>query len=189
MSQTYNKTIEKPIYNKTIPKTIEDEIVVALSHFPKLKYTPIHFAFKEKIKKSTMQAQPKFKTLLKPKSKREYFIYINRQFNVGETSMAIEDLPSDVLIGWLGHELGHIMDYETMTNFQLMRFGIKYLFNETSIKTAERAADSYAVQNGMRSYILKTKNYILNHADIPETYKARIKKFYLSPEEIMELVD
>ena len=38
-------------------------------------------------------------------------------------------------------------------------------------------------------YILKTKNFILNHADITPIYKARIKKYYLSPEEIMELVN
>jgi hypothetical protein len=35
---------------------------------------------------------------------------------------------------------------------------------------------------------LKTKNFILNHADIDPDYKKRIKQYYLSPEEIMQIV-
>jgi hypothetical protein len=41
----------------------------------------------------------------------------------------------------------------------------------------------------MKDYILKTKDFILNHAEISDKYKARIKKFYLSPEELMEMVE
>ena len=40
----------------------------------------------------------------------------------------------------------------------------------------------------MEDYILKTKDFILNHAKITPTYKDRIKRYYLSPEEIMEMV-
>jgi len=41
----------------------------------------------------------------------------------------------------------------------------------------------------MEDYILKTKDFILNNADITKSYKDRIKKYYLSPEEIMHLVE
>ena len=50
-------------------------------------------------------------------------------------------------------------------------------------------ADSFAVKHKMESYILKTKDFILNNADISEVYKKRIKRYYLSPEEIMVLVE
>lgn len=93
------------------------------------------------------------------------------------------------MIGWLGHELGHIMDYQNRSWFNLILFGIKYLFVEKHIVEAERAADTFAVKNGMYTYILKTKNFILNHSELDETYKLRIKKYYLSPEEIMEIVN
>ena len=53
---------------------------------------------------------------------------------------------------------------------------------------AERNADTFAVEHGMKDYILETKNFILNHAEIDESYKLRMKKFYLSPEEIMDIV-
>ena len=41
----------------------------------------------------------------------------------------------------------------------------------------------------MKDYILATKDFILNHASISEVYKDRIKRLYLSPEEIMVLVE
>lgn len=40
----------------------------------------------------------------------------------------------------------------------------------------------------MGDYILKTKGFILNNADIDPRYKERIRKYYLSPDEIMILV-
>tara|TARA_R110002049_G_scaffold302713_2_gene496081 strand:- start:19861 stop:20559 length:699 start_codon:yes stop_codon:yes gene_type:complete len=173
---------------KIIPEDIKHEVKTALVYFPELDCVPINFEFKKNIKKSTMQAQPVFSSLLKGKRHREYNILIIETFKVHDTTFKTKDLPSDVLIGWIGHELGHLMDYEQRSNWNLILFGIKYLFSENSIVSAERSADSFAVKNGMQDYILKTKNFILNHANISESYKNRIKKYYLSPEEIMELV-
>ena len=55
------------------------------------------------------------------------------------------------------------------------------------LKKAERAADSFAVSRGMSNYILKTKRFILDNANIDNAYKERIKQYYLSPDEIMEM--
>ncbi|WP_438976985.1 hypothetical protein [Polaribacter sp.] len=41
----------------------------------------------------------------------------------------------------------------------------------------------------MEKYSLKTKKFILNHADITKKYKERIKRYYLSPEEIIQLIE
>ncbi len=41
----------------------------------------------------------------------------------------------------------------------------------------------------MGDYILKTKNFILEHASISEKYKRRIRRLYMSPEEVMELLN
>ena len=57
------------------------------------------------------------------------------------------------------------------------------------IVEAEYPADTYAIEHNMESYILKTKDFILNNADIHKPYKLRMKKFYLSPEEIMDIID
>lgn len=175
--------------NKIYPKVIEEQIETALSYFPELALIPIEFKFKKNIKRSTMQAQPKFSKIWSPRHHREYIIFIKEKFTLGSKETPIENLPKDVIIGWLGHELGHVMDYEARSNTNLVGFGLKYLFSHKAIVNAERTADRFAIEHGMKDYILKTKDFILNHAEISKKYKARIKKFYLSPEELMEMVE
>lgn len=174
---------------QSIPNIIKTEIETALSYYPKLKNTQIKFKFKKNIKKSTMQARPSFGSFFRSKKNRSYMILISETFKISDKKFLTKNIPSDILIGWIGHELGHVMDYQDRSKLNLIVFGIKYLFSEKHIVEAERAADTFAVNHGMSDYILKTKNFILNHADINETYKKRIKRFYLSPEEIMELVN
>jgi len=175
--------------HKDIPLSIEKEARIALSHYPQLADTNISLKFKNDIKKSTMQAQPVFKSLLRPRKKRDYVIFISKKVKIEDEAFKITDIPSDVLIGWIGHELGHIMDYRDRSSLGLIWFGLKYLYFPKFIREAERAADTFAVAHGMGEYILKTKDFILNHAHISEIYKARIKRLYLSPEEIMILIN
>ena len=172
-----------------IPISIKENVETALSFYPQLENTAIEFKFKKNIKKSTMQAQPKFASFFRSRKNRSYVILISETFKIADKKFSTKDIPDDIFIGWIGHELGHITDYQARSNLNLITFGINYLFSESSIVNAERAADSFAVAHGMESYILKTKNFILNHAEITQSYKDRIKKYYLSPEEIMELVE
>nr|WP_262917819.1 hypothetical protein [Muricauda sp. F6463D] len=178
--------MKEPI--NTIPKSIEKEVEIALQHFPELNGIPIEFKFKKNIKKSVMQAQPTWSGLLRPRSKRSYKILISEKFKISGEEFKTLDVPEDVLIGWIGHELGHVMDYQERGNLNLIGFGIRYVLLKEFVKKAERAADSFAVSRGMSEYILKTKRFILNHSEIDETYKAHIKQYYLSPDEIMEMV-
>ncbi len=173
----------------TIPESIKEEAEIALSYYPELKDTPINFEFKKKIKKSTMQAQPTMGSLLKKKSKRAYNIFISETVNISGEVLYTKDMPKDVLIGWIGHELGHVMDYRDRSNLNLIWFGAKYLLSDNHIAEAERAADTYAIRSGMEKYILITKDFILSQANIDKAYIARIKKYYLSPEEIMEIIN
>lgn len=170
------------------PESIKKEVEIALSHYPELQNVPIEFKFKKHIKKSTMQAQPKFGSLLKFKSKRSYVVLISKNIKISDTKFKTEDIPKDVMVGWIGHELGHIVDYQSRSNLNLIAFGLRYLYSPEFIKSAERTADSIAVENGMGNYIVATKNFILDHAEIAETYKERLRKFYLSPEEIMVMI-
>lgn len=175
--------------HKIVPDEIWREAYVALSHYPELKNTPIEFKFKKNIKKSFMQAQPKFGGLLKRRKNRGYVIFINRKINIEGNVFDVTTVPSDVLIGWIGHELGHIMDYKERKGINLIWFGVKYLTSKNYIREAEREADTYAVAHGLGKYIIATKDFILNNAELSDTYKSRIKNLYLSQEEIMMLID
>lgn len=184
-----NTTQEINFENKIIPESIREEVIAALEHFPELYDIPIEFKFKDRIKKSTMQAQPKFSSIFRSKRNREYIILISRQIQIEDENFTMDDIPSLVKIGWIGHELGHIMDYQDRTNFGLIILGAKYLFSKKSIREVERTADTYAIAHGMGDYILRTKNFILENSDISEKYKARIRRLYISPEEVMELIN
>ncbi|WP_291789947.1 hypothetical protein [Maribacter sp.] len=173
----------------TIPHEITEEAKIALSHYPELTNTTIEFKFKKNIKKSTMQAQPSFFSVFKSKKSRSYNILISERIKIADSVYYTKDIPSEVMIGWLGHELGHVMDFEQRSGFNLIGFGFKYITSENYIREAERRADSYAVNHGMETYILATKEFILKEAGLTQAYVDRIKNFYLSPEEIMILVD
>ena len=172
-----------------IPADIKTNVTKALAYYPQLKDTKIEFRFKKNIKKSTMQARPTFGSFFKSRKNRNYVILISEKFKIADKEFLTRHIPNDIFIGWIGHELGHIMDYQNRHKINLIWFGLKYLFSQNHIVEAERSADSFAVAHGMEDYILKTKDFILNNADITQSYKDRIKKYYLSPEEIMELVE
>lgn len=175
--------------NKIIPESIREEAIKALSFYPELYDTAIEFKYKDNIRKSTMQAQPRFTSFFKSKENREYVILINRRIQIEKEAFSMDEIPSDVKVGWIGHELGHIMDYRDRTNVGMIIFGLKYLLSSLFIKEVERTADTYAIAHGMGQYILKTKNFILDNANLSEKYKQRIRRYYISPEEVMELIN
>ncbi len=174
--------------HKKIPKVIEESALIALSHYPELKDAEIDFVFKQNIKKSVMQAQPKFATILKKRKKRAYQINISAMFKLKHAATPIHQLPQNIMIGWIGHELGHVMDYRQRSLVGMLGFGIGYLFSEKYIQKAERVADTFAVNHGLGAYIIDTKRFILDQTDLPEKYKARIARLYLSPDDIVEQV-
>jgi hypothetical protein len=174
--------------NKKIPKVIEKEVLKALSFYPELQSVSIHFVFKQNIKKSVMQAQPRIETMFYGKKKRGYNINISSLFKLTHTAIPIHQIPADIMIGWIGHELGHVMDYHNRNVFGMIRFGFGYLFSTKYIQRAERVADTFAVMHGLGHYIIQTKNFILNHAELPEKYKQKIARLYLSPDDIVEQV-
>ncbi len=174
--------------NKQIPASIRQKVLKALSYYPELKETHIKFIFKSRIKTSVMQAQPVYSTLLGSKKNRRYRINIAAHFKLVNSELPILTIPDEVFIGWIGHELGHILDYEGKSNLEMMSFGYRYVFHSSFVKHAEMMADSYAVERGMGNYIVATKRFILNNAELPQSYKDKISRLYLSPDIIVEKV-
>jgi len=175
--------------NKIIPKNILDEANIALSHYPELEDVAIEFRYKNNMKNALMQAQPKIGNLFKGKKHRSYNVLMSSKFLVGYDEFSMDDVPSEVLIGWLGHELGHIMDYREQSAMQLVTFGVRYITSDNFIRKAERTADTYAINHGMGNYIFATKDFILNHSHFSDSYKKRKMRLYLSPDEILALVN
>jgi hypothetical protein len=135
-----------------------------------------------------MQAQPKIKSIFKKKSSRKYVVKISRNLKLIHGKIDISTLPCEVLVGWIAHELGHVIDYKDRSLFSMIKFGFRYVLFKKFIIKAEKAADLYALKHGLGNNIIEVKNFVLSHADIPAEYKARNKRLYMSPEEFELLV-
>ncbi len=188
--EVIGENLEKFAFNKTIPEEIRNVALLALSHYPELLEVEIDFQFQNKIRGSVMQAQPKIGSLFfDPKDSRSYRIKISRHLELLDERIPIEELPEEVLLGWLGHELGHIKDYLDRSAVNLMAFGFRYVFSDRFVSQAEITADSYSVAAGLGKAIIATKDFVLNHDRLPEGYKDKIRSLYMSPGEIFSLVD
>ncbi len=174
--------------NKEIPTVIENQALTALSHYPELKDARIQFIFSPKLRQSVMAARPVVGSLFKQRGKRTYKVLINPVFKLGDSFETIRQIPDSVMIGWLGHELGHIMDYERKSTWGMIGFGISYGLSKQYIRKAERAADGFAVDKGLGEYLVATKTFILDHTELPQPYKDRIATLYPSPDDIVELL-
>jgi len=185
-----DSNLEKFGINKDIPDEIREVALLALSHYPELVDVEIDFQFQNKIRGSVMQAQPKVGSLLfDNKANRSYRIKISRYLELLDEMIPIEELPHDVLLGWIGHELGHIKDYVDRSMANMMAFGLRYFLSNKFVTQAEIAADSHSVSNGLGKAIIATKDFVLNHDRLPESYKNKIRALYMSPGEILSLVD
>ncbi|NJW51674.1 hypothetical protein HC175_01930 [Salinimicrobium sp. CDJ15-91] len=175
--------------NKIIPTNILGEARLALSHYPELEAVKIEFRYKKNIKNAFMQAQPNLADLFKDKKNRSYYVFMSSKFLIENEEFSMAEVPSEVLVGWLSHELGHIMDYREKSALQLLKFGTRYVTSENFIRKAERTADTHAVNHGLGNYIFATKDFILNHSRLSDSYKKRKARLYLSPEAIRLLVN
>lgn len=175
--------------NKSIPQELSEEITQALSFFPELDDYSIDFVYKRKLKNCVMQAQPKIRTFFAKKEKRHYKVLISKNLSMKDTTMIVNQLPKEILVGWFAHELGHIMDYKERTAFNMIGFGFKYLTSTSFLKRSERKADALAVKQGMGGHLIKTKKYVLFKSRFTKEYKAKIKDLYPSPEDIVALAE
>lgn len=175
--------------NKYYPAELEKAILKSLSFYPELTETEIHFRYVSRMKNSVMQAQPLLRSIFRGPPQRSYVIKMSSHFFIDKKPQELSDLPFNVLVGWLGHELGHIMDYLPRSLASLAGFGAGYILSQNFMKGAERMADIIAVNHGMGKYIQATKDFILNQGCFSEAYKNKIRKLYPSPEEILRIIE
>ena len=177
----YRKIYRKSKHIGKKDENVELAFYVALRYFPELENTRINVRF-NKIK-STMMAQPDADFIVKSRNSRRYKIIINTSRE--DIGMNYEDLTFNSLVGWLGHELAHITDYNKKSNGQLLEFITNYLFSKKHVKHTENCADKEAVKRGLGYALYEGVHYLFKNPKILKKYKERNKEYYLSPDEIL----
>ena len=135
----------------------------------------------------TMRAQPVIDYRIASTRKRKYRIQISNHLEIAQY-IKLKELPHEVLVGWFAHELGHVVDYHKRSIFSLMKFIVGYVSFPTHRSGAERRADLFAMEQGFGKELMETKLYILEKSKLPDAYKDRIRKYYMSPDELEMLL-
>ncbi|MDA8886071.1 hypothetical protein OAD66_04860 [Bacteroidia bacterium] len=110
---------------------------------------------------------------------RKKFFLKNRHFANGR-------IPSDVMIGWLGHELGHVLDYKERSYWNLMWFGILYYFSKSFFIKAEITADKNAAELCLIRELVVSKDFGRDPKYFPMSYANKLNGLYPRVAEVKE---
>jgi hypothetical protein len=133
--------------NKILVPKFKEVITTALQYFPELKDIHITFVQKKRFH-FTVASLINRRSLFSPKNKRSYTIIINIKVPVEFDHGLFTNLPENLQIGMLGHELAHIVDYQQRSFFQILKILVFYLIPSRKQKF-ERSIDTIAIKHGM----------------------------------------
>src|ERR1043165_7583209 len=168
--------------NTEIPADYQDEILKALTHYPELK--GVHIIFRKKRQHPVpYSTSPSLWRILTGRT-RKYTITL-REKAFGPTQKALfKNLTPEMRRGVIGHELGHVVQYESMSNLELLRFCAS-LVNRSNQQKFERGADTIAIEHGLGEGLHKHAVYIRS-IDGYIKERPEIVINYLAPAEILQ---
>ncbi|MFT7613505.1 MAG: hypothetical protein ACI9J3_002480 [Parvicellaceae bacterium] len=165
--------------NKELPLTYELASLVALSYYPELAETKIKFVAKKL--NSTMAARPSGLNFIRRKGKRQYKVLLN---NVNP-QVPLDSASFNAQVGVIGHEFGHIVDYQSKSVIKLMFNAFGYASKKYRAKF-ERATDQRTIDHGLFWQCYDFSVYVFTHKKADAAYLEYKRKIYMSPEEIIE---
>jgi hypothetical protein len=146
--------------------------------YPEL--TNFNLEIKRKKISTMMAARPKRNFLFHNKANRTYVILITDKSSMNADQL-FNEMSSCAITGVIGHELSHITTYSTKSNYKLLCFGFRYLFNKKEIETE---TDLLAVKHGFGSELIEYNQFIHNSPLVNKKYLHRKSKYYLSASEL-----
>jgi hypothetical protein len=117
-----------------------------------------------------MNSRPSPVNIFRKKANRRYTIIVNN--NLGKYKcLPFEALSFNIKVGWLGHELAHTCEYETMNNWQTILFSIKYISSKKFVRRVERFTDVLTIKHGLAFPLYDGIDYLLKDSEIDEKYR------------------
>ncbi len=165
-----------------------DSLTVAFYYatmfFPELCANQIHLKYGSI--KTSMAAQPRIWSIFRKREKRKYKIVVNKNSQSAQAKL-LHAAPFDALIGVMGHEMSHVLDYSKKSGWQVAWFGIRYL-GKNYRRKVERQTDSIAIMRGFGEQLYRYSFFVVREADVSEKYRQYKLDFYMKPEEIYEMM-
>jgi len=171
-------------FSKKVPKQVIKAYNTAISHYPELANSKI----KIKCKKMnyTMETWVDIFFLFKKKKNQVTTIYINNlrgKHKFGD----IHKMPQNALIGNIGHELAHALQYKKVSKWFMFINIFGYLFIPRIKKEIERDADLTAIKHGLSKELYESRAYLVHGNNVSKVFQDKLNNIYLSPSEIKEL--
>ncbi len=162
--------------NKTIPADVELAALVALSYFPELRHIPIEFVYVEQ--REFLITKPG--KIMARRKKRGYRILMTNNDDPAG-GMVIDRIAFNALVGVIGHELAHIVDYTKKSAYSTAMTGFRYSTSKKYRQKLERATDIATVDHGLGYQLFRIRIFF------PEE-KSKAQASYLNREEILDLI-
>ena len=106
-------------------------------------------------------------------------------YNPNLRGLNYEELSFNALVGWIGHEFAHLIDYSSMNNRELLGFIAAQVFDKREMRKTERQADKETIKRGLGIQLLDGVAFFEKNTNVSKRYRKRKKKNYLSEEEII----
>ena len=142
---------------KEIPQHYEKPILTALSYFPELK--DVHIVFKIKKAKTALTTRPNFAGVFKRKDHRTYIITISDQIIDTLKPLLLQNLTFEQQVGVIGHELSHVVDFNSKNFPQTIGVGINHISNRYLDKM-EFNTDRICIHHGLGKYLLAYSKHV-----------------------------
>lgn len=179
----YFSLVEAYGKNKTLAKGFEIQCLLALSHYPELKETPIDFLVQPAF--LPLASRPDPTSVLFPWIKRKYLVVISNASADFFEPILLHNTPFNEQIGIIGHELAHTVYYQDKSALQLAYIAYCYEYDGSFQIDFERETDKRAIAHGL-GYQMYDFAFFVRKAfgDSQEEIAAEEGDMYLSPKEI-----
>ncbi len=174
------------LINKKVPEDFEHSILAALLYYPDLKET--HINIKKRALTTTMAALPKAGGIFRSRENRRYSIIINHKKNKRKAPL-LKNVPFEARVGVMGHELGHIVDYNRKSFVQIIGNGIAYFVSNGFRRNLEHKIDRITVNRGLGQELYTFRLYIEEEAKTTERYRKFKENIYLSSSDIAKMIE
>lgn len=177
---------------KKIPEKIRKQVLTALSFYPELKDTKLHFRFRKRT--TPLTSRPRIFSIFRKKKNRAYVITISTRSKTRLFPIIFENLPYNAQIGVLGHELGHIAYYKTKNSFQILGLSFKIL-KPKFVDSFEFNTDRIAIDHGLGYQLYDWSVFVRKALNIREWKGASEEasssenQRYMNPKTILEYMD
>ena len=156
-AQATSDTLKKFGIKKEIPQQYEKPILTALSYFPELK--EVHIVFRIKTAYTPFTTKPDFAGVFQRKDHRTYIITISDQTIDTLKPLLFQNLTFEQQVGIIGHELSHVVDFNSKNFPQTIGLGIGHI-SKRYLDKMEFNTDRICIQHGLGNYLLAYSKHV-----------------------------